>query len=1029
MPSIERRARRLERLAVGAALGFCLGATAYGFTPAQAPLANAAAVAPNVMLLLDDSQHMSSIVYAAGFDPGQERGPVRPCRMQAGQCLAGASLDAQSVALATLEQAGCAAGKVGFYRDGARPLCLKLPDPAGSGRTRYPAAYLAYLIALADGRDRDFTDGSIPDQDRMTQVRDAASRLVADNRALRIGLASFNPPAGSDMAPGGRIVRVISDLAPVGQHVSQAQADDNYRALQAAIGTLRATAEAPLAETYYEISRYFRGMAPYYNTAPSTYGSPIQYRCQRNYGLVVSAGLPSYDHSFPLRDPQSASRLPDWDGVANDGSNPGGNEAGSSLYLDDIAKLAADIDMRTTGADIAGKSWDSAGFAQQHLNTYTVGLDARYPMLVDAANYGQGKFYPAADTPSLEAALAAALDEVAASAAQAGNATAGAAGLASGSSYFQASYDPADWHGTVRAYGIDPAGVVDTAAPLWSTDSTLVPNAPSGVFQTWNSATRTPVALRLEQLSTMQQAEVAQHLPPGIGAADLLAWSQGVNRSGLRLRSRLLGDIVNAPLAMAAPAARDAADLQGDSGYSTYLATKSQGMRPSLLVNANDGLLSVIDPANGTRRYAYMPSSALPLLHALADPGYANGARHRFLADGPVAVFDTQLGAAWATLALAGTGAGGKAFYAVQLHGQAGNTPQALWEISAPAVADLAHPFNDLGYAYARPEVARLADGRWAAFIGNGYGSHSGIAALYVVDIRDGSLIRKIVVDGNGQNNGLSSVKLRVDSQNVAQAAYGGDLQGRLWKFDLSDATPERWGLAFAGAPLFSAHGGATQPITAQPLLADHPDGGKLVLFGTGKLSELADKRSQDAQGFYGVWDAPGGAGRLVEADLQAQAITGRFAGSAGSYITSTQAEVGYPLQKGWYLPLGDGPASSGERVLNPATLVAGRIVFSTAAVEADDPCSTTGSGKLVELDAFSGKMQADAVLDTNGDGRVDSLDTPSSGVIFTGGIPALSAVLNRATRKIVSDSGGGIAALVEKPGGGSRRIMWRQIQ
>nr|BFE94061.1 hypothetical protein GCM10020185_45970 [Pseudomonas brassicacearum subsp. brassicacearum] len=156
---------------------------------------------------------------------------------------------------------------------------------------------------------------------------------------------------------------------------------------------------------------------------------------------------------------------------------------------------------------------------------------------------------------------------------------------------------------------------------------------------------------------------------------------------------------------------------------------------------------------------------------------------------------------------------------------------RALWEISAPVVASTTNAFNDLGYAYARPEVARLADGRWAAFISNGYGSNSGVAALYVVDIRDGSLIRKIVINSSETGNGLSSVKLRVNSQNVVQAAYGGDLKGRMWKFDLSGTSPTAWGVAFAGQPLFTTSGGATQPITVQPLLADNPQGGTQVFF------------------------------------------------------------------------------------------------------------------------------------------------------------------------------------------------------
>ncbi len=288
-------------------------------------------------------------------------------------------------------------------------------------------------------------------------------------------------------------------------------------------------------------------------------------------------------------------------------------------------------------------------------------------------------------------------------------------------------------------------------------------------------------------------------------------------------------------------------------------------MSTSLVVNGNDGFFSVINSANGTRRYAYMPSNVLPSLQDIADTNYINGVSHKFLVDGQVGVFDVQSGSAWKTVALGGTGAGGKTFFAVQLFdAAAGNAFRALWEIRAPTVASTANVFNDLGYAYARPEVARLADGRWAAFIANGYGSNSGVAALYVVDIRDGSLIRKIVINSSETDNGLSSVKLRVNSQNVVQAAYGGDLKGRMWKFDLSGTSPTTWGLAFAGQPLFTAPGGATQPITVQPLLADNPQGGTQVFFGTGKFNEAADKLNKDLQAFYSIWDATGGGGKSL---------------------------------------------------------------------------------------------------------------------------------------------------------------------
>jgi hypothetical protein len=71
--------------------------------------------------------------------------------------------------------------------------------------------------------------------------------------------------------------------------------------------------------------------------------------------------------------------------------------------------------------------------------------------------------------------------------------------------------------------------------------------------------------------------------------------------------------------------------------------------------------------------------------------------------------------------------------------------------------------------------------------------------------------------------------------------------------------------------------------------------------------------------------------------------------------------------------------------------------------------------------EAFSGKM-----LDSNDDGVIDNPDAISSGVIFVG--EDATAIDNDATG-IGSDSSGDNTLGVEKSGGVSRRIMWRQIQ
>lgn len=519
----------LWRLFCGAVLGLYLSAPAYAFTPSDSPLLNAAAVAPNVMLLLDDSGSMNSIIWAAGFDPAIARPPVTIC-LSNGTCLKGRELDMTdtSIALSSLNHGTCVKdGWYGFYKNsvsGLDSLCLKLPDPVGREDTRYSAKYLSYLISLANNSDRDFTDGSIPDDYRMNVARNVSKALVAGNRSLRIGLATFNLAVGNHKNDGGYITRSVSDLSAVSGTVTQAQADTNYNALIAGIDELSAEANTPLAEAYYEITRYFRGMAPYNNSTPTTYTSPIQYRCQRNYGVVITDGLPTYDRTFPADDPLGGSRLPNWDGISNnDGANLLGDDDGDTLYLDDIAKFAFDIDMRSTGTDAAGKSWDALDFPRQNMNTYTVGFTAANQMLADAATYGQGKYYLATEGVGLNSALSSALSDITSGAGSGGSGVTSGTTLTSGSSYFQTSYDPKDWRGTIKSYGFTSAGAVNTASVLWTTDTAIVPGATAPTYQSWNTLTNSAVTLAYASFSLPSKHPSTRVCPSASPAA--IWWS------------------------------------------------------------------------------------------------------------------------------------------------------------------------------------------------------------------------------------------------------------------------------------------------------------------------------------------------------------------------------------------------------------------------------------------------------------------------------------------------------------------------
>lgn len=1049
---IAKTLRRGLKYVYGALLALYVMAPAYAFTPAQVPLLSASAVTPNVMLQVDNSGSMDTILLASGFNSALTWGDIykpvavscsrSPCGYSRGSIIANGTSD--YVFLSSLSHVGCSSSTYGFYKNSS-VICLTLADPAGGGTTRYPIDYLSYLVSQVNAGN---SVASIPTQSRMTTAITVAKGLVDGNRSLRIGLATYNPVTGTDRGPGGNIKQVVADLSVVAANtyqtgVTQASANTNYTSLTNAITALTAEANTPLAETYYQVTRYFRGLSPSptYSGSPSTYTSPIQYRCQKNYGVVITDGLPTYDRTFPKDDPDDKNAyLPNWDRVNNDG--PDGDGEGDTLYLDDIAKFAYDIDMRkdtsTSTGDLTGKSWDSAGFPTQNLSTYTIGFTLDNQMLIDAANdtHGHGKYFQTNDSAGLTSALNLALSDIYAKAGSGGGGAANSATLQAGTRFYQTLYDPADWHGTIIAYDLNATTGALVSPAVWTTDTLIVTGVTAPVFESWSTGT-TPARISLDyaNFSTDQKATLNTGLPTGVTGTDLIPWTKGTANAKLRTRTKLLGDIINSPLTAALPTDKTSADLTGNTSYSTYLAKKATSMTYSLLVNANDGFFNVLN-ADGTRRYAYMPSTALASLATIATTGYGSGV-HKFTTDGQVSVFDSQLGTSWRTIAFGGVGAGGKAYFAIKLF-ETDNVPVALWEVKAPDASTVGNTFNNLGYAYSKPDVARMADGTSIVVLGNGYGSFTGRASLFVLNANTGALIKEIqtptVISGE-TDNGLSSVKLKVNSQNVVQAAYAGDLKGRLWKFDMSGDVAT-WTVAFNGAPLFTAPNGAAQPITVQPLLIDHPTNGKMVYFGTGKFLEISDKTTTGQQAFYAVWDADAGVGSITQSNLQAQTITGSSVSNGSTYFTSSTNDVDWGVKKGWYMPLATADPYLGERIIYPAQTSRGRIIFTTASVNSSDPCESTGTGRLFELDAAKGGMLNYQVLDTNGDSDITSTDSIVSGLAVGTGIPNLASIVAGTSgandnKYLIDSSGGAVIKLLEKGGTANayQRIMWRQIQ
>lgn len=108
-----------------------------------------------------------------------------------------------------------------------------------------------------------------------------------------------------------------------------------------------------------------------------------------------------------------------------------------------------------------------------------------------------------------------------------------------------------------------------------------------------------------------------------------------------------------------------------------------------------------------------------------------------------------------------------------------------------------------MGYSYGAPLVTKV-DGRWVALLPSGYnnipeGSNyttaDGKGYIFMLDVGTGALIKTIATNSgtSGNPSGLGRINIKVDDfskDNTAMAAYGGDLLGNMWRFDLSAGRP-----------------------------------------------------------------------------------------------------------------------------------------------------------------------------------------------------------------------------------------------
>jgi len=282
--------------------------------------------------------------------------------------------------------------------------------------------------------------------------------------------------------------------------------------------------------------------------------------------------------------------------------------------------------------------------------------------------------------------------------------------------------------------------------------------------------------------------------------------------------------------------------------------------------------------------------------------------------------------------------------------------------------------------------------------------------------------------------NGLAEPALVEDDDGMVLAAYAGDLQGNLWRFDFRGTAP--WPDVLGGAaprPIFIATdaGGRRQPITQKPAVVFAP-GGYVLLFGTGKLLEGADldARRFQTHSFYAVLDVPGRRGNsATRRSLMQRTLVAHTGGAMRIRGDTFRYGAGHV---GWYVDFIDS-ASTGERSVTHADVEGGAVLFYTVTPSADR-CAPP-SNRLYRLDALDGLTPPDAVfagLPANEDGAHLPDAVPPACVRAEAPDAFGRRILQRTTPSRQDEATGAGGAPAD-PGGMDRagvagRLSWREI-
>jgi type IV pilus assembly protein PilY1 len=830
----------------------------------------------------------------------------------------------------------------------------------GSGKDLYLGNWINYDESGAGGL-----------KTRNEVARTVIKQLITDTDNVNFGLMRFN------YDQGGRLI------APIGT---------DKAALLSLVDGLPAADWTPLSETLAEAGLYFAGKKSWFNGSSNTYSSdcdnngngcyqytsPMAYRCQKNYIILMTDGEPTHDRSSKLTTGTyiNGDTIGDYD---NDGEDPGSYSDNGSDYLDDVAKYLYENDVNPS----LGESGDT--FEKQNIITYTIGFRTDNELLAKTAYNGGGLYYTANSISGLTAAFQKIMSNIAdinavfvspvvpmsrMNGAYAGN------WLYLG--YFKPQADGL-WGGNIKKYGIDDHGAIIDADGNAATeaDGTIKDQARSywSVYPDGSDVLKGGVgSILLDQATRhlytiIDPSKDLTHTDNTFSLTNTLITTSTLDVTTSTIRDSVINDIngVGKDWKLGDVLHSKPSVILYDTNNNGHLDESDDAF---IYVGTNDGIMHCFKDSDGSEVWGFIPPDLLTRLKELSD-GSTN---HKYFVDGSPKVFEDSL---HRKILFFGERRGGNHYHALNVTDY--NSPTYIYDIGPTILTgidgdgdtNIDGPDATLGQSWSEPTAhvikTSTATSENVFLMAGGYDTNQDKdpndpvdpraavdtygRAVFTINYYTGAVSKLDFNAGNYPEMTHSIVDVSgfdTNGDKVTNRVYAGDLGGNVFAFE-DDNGDGTWGRR----KFFSA----SAVDSVQRKIFYGPDAveemyGEIIFFGTGDRAN--PEGTSVVNRVYAIqnhWEDLADFTTLTESDLYDATDDLIVLGNSDQ---KAQAKTDLANSKGWFIQLNEHP---GEKVTSPMMVFEGVVYFTTFTPDTGtpplDPCEVVAGQGVARLYAL----------------------------------------------------------------------------